>query len=96
MVADILKDAERIDRKNMKRGKYFRIAADVIVDGENLADILIEASVAIQYRGARKLKTGVSEIKGVKNLRDTFCYRLIFKNCFKKWLSPSFTKTMFF
>tara|TARA_B100000378_G_scaffold146490_1_gene118310 strand:+ start:15 stop:140 length:126 start_codon:yes stop_codon:yes gene_type:complete len=33
--------------------------------------------------GARKLKTGVSEIKGVKNLRDTFCYRLIFKNCFK-------------
>ena len=56
MVADILKDAERIDRKNMKRGKYFRIAADVIVDGENLADILIEASVAIQYSGGKKTK----------------------------------------
>ena len=27
----------------MKRGKYFRIAADVIVDGESLADVLVEA-----------------------------------------------------
>jgi len=38
MVADILKDAERIDLKNMERGKYFRIAADVIVDGESLVE----------------------------------------------------------
>ena len=29
MVADILKDAEKIDLKNMERGRYFRIAADV-------------------------------------------------------------------
>ena len=43
MVADILKDAEQITLKNMERGKYFRIAADVIVDGESLADMLIEA-----------------------------------------------------
>ena len=28
MVTDILKDAERIDLKNMGRGKYFRIVAD--------------------------------------------------------------------
>jgi len=45
MVSDILKDAERIILKNMERGKYFRIAADVIVDGENLADVLIEAGM---------------------------------------------------
>ncbi len=38
MVVDILKDAEQIVLKNMERGKYFRIAADVFVDGENLAD----------------------------------------------------------
>ena len=44
MVADILKDAEQIDLKNMERGKYFRIAADVIVDGESLGDLLVEAS----------------------------------------------------
>ena len=54
MVSDILKDAEQIDLKNMKRGKYFRIAADVYVDGENLADILIEAGMAIRYDGRKK------------------------------------------
>jgi micrococcal nuclease len=55
MVADILKGAERIVLKNMERGKYFRIAADVIVDGENLADVLIEAGVAVRYDGGEKL-----------------------------------------
>ena len=54
MVEDILKDAEQITLKNMERGKYFRIAADVIVDGENLADMLIEAGVAIRYDGGKK------------------------------------------
>ncbi len=54
MVADILKDAERIDLKNMERGKYFRIAADVLVDGESLADILVESGMAVQYDGGKK------------------------------------------
>ena len=54
MVADILKEAETITLRNMKRGKYFRIAADVIVDGESLADILIEAGMAIKYNGGKK------------------------------------------
>ena len=54
MVADILMDAEQITLKNMKRGKYFRIVADVIVDGENLSDMLIEAGVAIKYSGKKK------------------------------------------
>jgi len=54
MVADILKDAEKIDLKNMERGKYFRIAADVFVDGESLADILIETGMAIRYNGGKK------------------------------------------
>ena len=54
MVTDILKGAEKITLKNMKRGKYFRIAADVIVDGENLADVLIEAGMAIKYDGGKK------------------------------------------
>ena len=54
MVADILKDAEQINLKNMERGKYFRIAADVYVDGESLADMLIEAGMAIRYDGGKK------------------------------------------
>jgi endonuclease YncB( thermonuclease family) len=44
MVTDILKDADQIVLRNMERGKYFRIAADVIVDGESLGDLLVEAS----------------------------------------------------
>ena len=54
MVADILKGAEKITLKNMKRGKYFRIAADIIIDGESLGDILVEAGVAVDYNGGKK------------------------------------------
>jgi micrococcal nuclease len=54
MVADILLGAEKITLRNMKRGKYFRIAADIIVDGENLADVLIGAGRAIKYDGGKK------------------------------------------
>ena len=35
MVEEFLKDAERIDLKNMERGKYFRIVADVYADDRN-------------------------------------------------------------
>ena len=54
MVADILKNAEQIVLRNMERGKYFRIAADVIVDSESLGDLLVEAGVAVQYDGGKK------------------------------------------
>ncbi len=54
LVADILKDAEQITLKNMERGKYFRIVADVLVDGEDLVGILIEAGMAIRYEGGKK------------------------------------------
>lgn len=54
MVADILKEAETITLRNMKRGKYFRIAADIIIDGESLGDILVEAGVAVHYNGGKK------------------------------------------
>ena len=56
MVTDILKDAERITLKNMARGKYFRIAAGVIVDGDKLADMLTEAGMALRYDGGTKVK----------------------------------------
>jgi micrococcal nuclease len=56
MVEDILKDAEQITLENMERGKYFRIAADVMVDEENLADLLINAGMAVKYDGGKKNK----------------------------------------
>ena len=55
MVADILKDADQIVLRNMERGKYFRVAADVIVDGENLADALIETGMAVRYDTGKKI-----------------------------------------
>ena len=54
MVAEILKDAEQITLKNMERGKYFRIAADVLVDGDDLGGMLVEAGVAVRYDGGKK------------------------------------------
>ena len=56
MVADILKDAEQIVLKNIERGKYFRIVADVIVDGESLGGMLVESGFAIRYDGGKKKK----------------------------------------
>lgn len=41
MVTDILKDSEQITLMNMEKGKYFEVAADVIVDGKNLAGMLL-------------------------------------------------------
>jgi micrococcal nuclease len=55
MVAGILKDSKKITLRNMERGKYFRIAADVIVDGESLAGMLVEAGMAISYSGGKKI-----------------------------------------
>jgi micrococcal nuclease len=55
MVVDILKGAEQVSLRNMERGKYFRIAADVIVDGESLGEMLIRAGMAIRYDGRKKI-----------------------------------------
>ena len=54
MVGDILKDVEKITLQNMQRGNYFRIASDVIVDGESLGDILIDSGMAVRYDGGKK------------------------------------------
>ena len=39
----------------MQRGKYFRILADVYVDGISLADNLIKAGHARVYDGGKRL-----------------------------------------
>ena len=54
MVEDLLKDAERIDLKNLQRGKYFRIVADVYADGENIAEALVDSGMAVRYNGGKK------------------------------------------
>ena len=38
----------------MQRGNYFRVASDVIVDGKSLADMRIEADMAVNYDVGKK------------------------------------------
>jgi endonuclease YncB( thermonuclease family) len=51
-----LRGAKVIELRNMKRGKYFRIVADVFVDSESLGDMLIKNSLAVVYNGGTKVK----------------------------------------
>ncbi len=50
----LLRDAKVIELRNMDRGKYFRILADVYVDGTSLGDELIKAGLAVPYDGGTK------------------------------------------
>lgn len=54
VVEKMLKKARRITLKNVQRGKYFRILADVQADKQNLADILIDKGLAVRYDGGTK------------------------------------------
>lgn len=58
-VRDLLKDAEHISIRDISRGKYFRLVADIIVnpgtpDELNIKDALLEAGLAIPYFGGKK------------------------------------------
>lgn len=53
-VVTTLRSAETIELRNMERGKYFRIIADVYVDGQSLADMLIKEGLAKPYDGGTK------------------------------------------
>ena len=50
----LLKNAKRIDLENIKRGRYFRIVADVKMDGLYLAEELIKNNLAYYYKGKNK------------------------------------------
>lgn len=49
-----LTKAKVITLKDMKRGKYFRIVADVDLDGESLGERLINYKLAVEYDGRKK------------------------------------------
>ncbi len=51
-----LRAAKTIELRNMKRGKYFRIVADVYVDNKNLGELLIVNKLAVAYDGGHKVK----------------------------------------
>jgi endonuclease YncB( thermonuclease family) len=49
-----LRDAKHITLRNMRRDKYFRVLAEVWVDGQNLGDELIAKGFAHEYDGGTK------------------------------------------
>ena len=50
----LLNNADEILLVNIKRGSFFRIIADVMVDGVNLADLLIDNNLGRVYGGAKQ------------------------------------------
>ena len=53
---EFLEGAESVELRNVSRGKYFRIAADVYVGDRNLSDVLLEQGLAHVYLGGRGKK----------------------------------------
>lgn len=51
-----LAGASKIELRNISRGKYFRLVADVYVDGESVAQELLDAGLAKPYDGGTKEK----------------------------------------
>jgi endonuclease YncB( thermonuclease family) len=49
-----LENAKTIELRNIRRGKYFRLLADVYVDGNNLSEELMKNGYAKPYNGGRK------------------------------------------
>lgn len=56
LTVSTLRAGKIIELRNLQRGKYFRIVADVYVDGVNLADVLIKSKLAVKYNGGTKVK----------------------------------------
>lgn len=49
-----LEQGQAIELRNIERGKYFRLIADVYVDGNSLSEALIESGHAREYHGGTR------------------------------------------
>ena len=49
-----LRSAKRIELRQIRRDKYFRLLAEVWVDGRNLSELLLKAGLAKPYYGGKK------------------------------------------
>jgi len=53
-LAKRLEEAKKVELRNVSRGKYFRIVADVFIDGVNISEELISLDYAYPYNGGTK------------------------------------------
>ncbi|MBX3040762.1 MAG: thermonuclease family protein [Bdellovibrionaceae bacterium] len=56
LVENLLKRAKRIDLEDVGKDKYFRILADVRIDGNLLSEYLLKNKLALSYEGETKKK----------------------------------------
>lgn len=65
LVRSLLEKANQIDLVNVDRDKYFRILADVLVDGKSVADILLKNKLAYEYNGGTKVRKNWCDLKTI-------------------------------
>jgi len=53
-VEGIIMKGQVVSLSNTKRDKYFRLLADVLVDGQNVAAALVNEGLAVTYSGGKK------------------------------------------
>ena len=53
-VRNKLADAKEIKLTKLQRGKYFRVVADVMIDGVSLEQELLDNALAYKYTGGKK------------------------------------------
>lgn len=46
---DLLENAQRIELRNVQRGKYFRLVADVYIDNVSLSEIMLATGLVKRY-----------------------------------------------
>lgn len=50
-----LQNAKVVELRNIERGKYFRLVAEVIADGVNVSDAMLKSGMARPYDGGTKI-----------------------------------------
>lgn len=55
VTVSLLRNAHIIELHNIKRGKYFRLVADVYADGVSIGNELIRKHLAVPYYGKTKI-----------------------------------------
>lgn len=61
-----LRAATKVELRNMKRDKYFRIVADVFADDEDIGQLLLDSKLAKPYDGGKKPVWGDSDAKAYR------------------------------
>jgi len=56
MTVTLLRSAKKIELRNVQRGKYFRIIANVYIDNHLLSRSLLKENLAVFYNGGKKTK----------------------------------------